>query len=62
VIALVESPGPRARVFHVATADGPTVRKLPMDNITRSSELHTDESVLYRRIGKWFADHKTVEH
>ena len=61
VVALVE-PNGRARAFHVTTADGPTVRKLLMDNVLRSSELHTDESFLYKRIGKWFADHKTVEH
>jgi hypothetical protein len=30
--------------------------------VHRSSELHTDESNLYPKVGKEFAAHKTVEH
>lgn len=61
VVALVE-PNGRARAFHVKTADGPTIRQVLMQNVRRASELHTDESQLYERIGKWFADHKTIKH
>jgi transposase-like protein len=61
VVALVEPKG-RARVFHVKTADAKTVRELLVKNVHRSSELHTDESPLYVKVGREFAGHKTVEH
>jgi hypothetical protein len=38
------------------------VRKILVTNVHRSSELHTDESLLYREVGHEFAAHKTVEH
>jgi transposase-like protein len=66
VVALVEPKG-RARVFQVPT----TLRKRPMrdivrnilvTNVHRKSELHTDESPLYREVGKEFTAHKTVVH
>lgn len=52
----------RARTFHVARADAKTVRKLLVTNVTRDSELHTDESSLYVRVGEEFAAHKSVCH
>jgi transposase-like protein len=61
VVALVEPKG-RARVFHVKTANINTVRELLVANVNRKSELHTDESGIYTKVGKEFASHKTVEH
>lgn len=61
VVALVEPQG-RARAFHVKTATAETVRQILVTNARRSSELHTDESRLYGKVGKEFAAHKTVEH
>lgn len=61
VVALVEPKG-RARVFHVKRATKQAVREILVTNARRSSELHTDESNLYREVGKEFAAHKTVEH
>jgi transposase-like protein len=61
VVALVEPKG-RARVFHVKPATADTVREILVRNVSRKSELHTDESRLYVEVGKEFADHKTVEH
>jgi transposase-like protein len=61
VVALVEPKG-RARVFHVKRATSETVRELLVTNVHRSSELQTDESPLYTKVGKEFAAHKTVEH
>jgi transposase-like protein len=61
VVALVEPKG-RARVFHVKPATADTVRDILVRNADRKSELHTDESFLYRKVGKEFAAHKTVEH
>lgn len=61
VVALVEPKG-RARVFHVKPATAESVRDILVRNVSRKSELHTDESRLYVEVGKEFADHKTVEH
>jgi transposase-like protein len=61
VVALVEPKG-RARVFHVKKATSESVREILVTNARRTSELHTDESKLYTKVGKEFADHKTVEH
>jgi hypothetical protein len=44
------------------TATTVTVREFLVTNIHRESELHTDESGLYKKVGKEFAAHKTVEH
>jgi transposase-like protein len=62
VVGLVEPQG-RARAFHLAAgANATDVREVLVTNESRKSELHTDESKLYTRVGKEFAAHKTVEH
>jgi transposase-like protein len=61
VVALVEPKG-RVRAFHVQPATAETVRTILVTNAHRTSELHTDESALYVKVGKEFAAHKTVEH
>jgi hypothetical protein len=61
VLALVE-PGARVRAFHLRKATAQAVRDVLVTNIHRSSELHTDESILYTKVGQEFAAHKTVEH
>jgi transposase-like protein len=61
VVALVEPRG-RVRAVHVKTATKAVVREILVTNAHRSSELHTDESNLYKDIGQEFAEHKTVEH
>lgn len=61
VVALVEPQG-RVRAFHVDKANAETVREILVTNAHRSSELHTDESRLYIKVGAEFAGHKTVEH
>lgn len=61
IVALVE-PNGKARVVHVKTATADKVRDILLDNADRASELHTDESNLYKKVGQEFAAHKTVEH
>jgi transposase-like protein len=61
IVALIEPKG-RARAFHVKRATSESVREVLVTNAHRASELHTDESFLYRQVGKEFAAHKTVEH
>lgn len=60
VVSLV-SEG-KARTFHVDRANAPTVREILVRNVDRASELHTDESRLYTKVGDEFKVHKTVNH
>ena len=61
IVALVEPKG-RARAFHVKRATVSSVREILVTNVSRKSELQTDESKLYTQTGKEFASHKTVVH
>ena len=61
IIALVERGG-RVRTFHPAMADGLTVTTIVRENIARETRLHTDESILYKKVGPEFAAHETVNH
>ena len=63
VVALVETPKGRVRVKHMTTGiSSPDVREFLVTNADRKSELHTDESRLYIKVGKEFYAHKTVLH
>ena len=61
VVALVQRDG-IARSFHVASVNAKDVRALVVTNIDRASVLMTDESAIYTRMGKEFANHYTVNH
>jgi transposase-like protein len=61
IVALVEPKG-KARAVHVKTATKITVREILVTNVSRKSDLHTDESKIYTHVGKEFASHKTVNH
>jgi transposase-like protein len=62
-VALVEPATGKVRAVHLnKSATAVTLRDFLVTNIHRESELHTDESLLYRKVGKEFAAHKTVEH
>ena len=61
IVALIEPKG-RARAFHLKVANVQEVREILVTNVDRKSELHTDQSKLYTRVGDEFADHKTVLH
>jgi transposase-like protein len=61
IVALVEPKG-KARAVHVKTATAANVREILVTSASRKSELHTDESNLYKVTGKEFAAHKTVTH
>ncbi len=52
----------KARTFHVDRADIPTVKAILAKNVKQETALHTDESYLYKNIGKQYGDHKTVKH
>ena len=61
VLALVERNG-RARSFYMPKMGGPDVDDVLTRYASPESHLRTDESVLYKRTGKKFASHKSVNH
>jgi len=61
VLTLIERDG-RAKSFHVANVTAETVRPLIATNANRASALMTDEGGVYRRVGKEFANHLSVNH
>jgi len=64
VVALVEPMG-RVRAVHVKGGLGrfkQEMRTLLVTNVHRTSELHTDESPLYKEVGKEFSEHGRVAH
>jgi transposase-like protein len=61
IVALIERGG-SARTFHVAEANADTVARIIRDNVDPRSKLHTDRSSIYKKVGKEFADHQSVDH
>jgi hypothetical protein len=61
IIALVERGG-SVRSFHVPAAHVDNVVSIVRENIDRETRLHTDESGLYKSVGKEFSKHETVVH
>ncbi len=60
VVSLV-SKG-KARTFHVDRATADVVRDILVTNVSRDTDLYTDESKLYIKVGKEFSVHETVNH
>lgn len=61
VLTLVERGGP-ARSFHIDGTTLGTLIPIIRMNISRESQLHTDEASWYKSVGKEFADHQAVNH
>lgn len=61
VLSLVEREG-RVSSFYVANVTAKTVRPIIVTNVNRASALMTDESKLYPKLGKEFANHHAVNH
>jgi transposase-like protein len=61
IVSLVERGG-NVRSFNIPTAHLDNVVGIVRKNIAKESRLHTDESRLYRAVGKEFAAHETVQH
>jgi transposase-like protein len=61
VMSLVERDG-KARSFHMTNLYSGEVNPILKENITPEAILMTDESRLYKNIGKEFAQHETVNH
>lgn len=61
VVALVERGG-EVRAKHVADVTAKTVREVVVTQVSRKSDLHTDDSLLYYWLGREFAKHQSVNH
>jgi transposase-like protein len=61
VVVLVERGG-EARSFHVANVTAKTLRKVLVANVSRKSDLMSDGSNVYPRVGSEFASHGAVDH
>ena len=61
IVALVERNG-EVRAVHVPAVNGATLKSVLQDNIAKDAHLMTDDARIYRRIGKHFASHQSVNH
>jgi hypothetical protein len=61
VVALTERGG-ESRSMRVAAVSGETLRPLIVTNVSRKSDLMTDQGGQYYRVGKEFNRHETVNH
>lgn len=61
IVALVERHG-GVRAFHVASVNGATLKSVLHGNIAKDAHLMTDDWHAYRKIGRHFASHETVNH
>ena len=61
IVSLVERGG-TARSFYVGRANVDNVAAIVRENVAKESRLHTDESRLYRAVGKEFTAHEAVNH
>jgi transposase-like protein len=61
IVTLVERDGQK-RSFHVADVTAKTVRPIMVKHISEHAALMTDEAAMYKKIGKGFASHDSVNH
>jgi hypothetical protein len=62
VLGLVDRNTGRSRLFHVEKAAGSLIQPIVLANLSREARLMTDESTIYRKIGRQFAEHGAVHH
>jgi hypothetical protein len=60
VLGLVDRSTGQSRLFHVD--GGKEIQGIVLENLSREARLMTDEHVMYRRIGREFAEHGAVHH
>ncbi len=61
VVSLVERNGEK-RSYHVANVTAKTVGPILREQVAKNARLMTDESGVYNRVGKEFANHEKVNH
>lgn len=60
VLGLIDRNTGKSRFFHVD--GGKEIQSIVLGNLSREARLMTDEHVMYRRIGREFAEHSAVMH
>lgn len=60
VLGLIDRETGRSRLFHVD--GGKEIQSIVLANLSREARLMTDEHVMYRKIGREFAEHGAVMH
>jgi len=61
IFSLVERDG-EVRSVHVPNVTGKTLKPILMAQVCKSANLMTDEAGVYKRAGKQFASHQSVNH
>ncbi|MES1987599.1 MAG: IS1595 family transposase [Pseudomonadota bacterium] len=61
ILSLVDRAGEK-RSFHVTEVNAETLRPIMQKHIDEKARLMTDEARVYRKIGKDFASHESVNH
>jgi transposase-like protein len=62
VLGLVDRNSGKCRMFYVENAAGRLIQPIVLENLSREARLMTDESTMYRTVGKQFAEHSAVMH
>jgi transposase-like protein len=60
VLGLIDRDSGKSRFFHVD--GGREIQGIVLENLSREARLMTDEHVMYRKIGREFAEHGSVMH
>jgi transposase-like protein len=60
VLGLIDRSSGKSRFFHVD--GGKEIQGIVLENLSREARLMTDEHVMYRKIGREFAEHSSVMH
>jgi len=60
VLGLVDRNSGKSRFFHVD--GGKEIQGIVLEDLSREARLMTDEHVMYRRVGREFAEHSAVHH
>ena len=61
VLGLIDRNSGRSRLVHIEKA-GTEIQSVVLANLSREARLMTDEAVMYKRIGREFAEHGAVHH
>ncbi|UUZ78246.1 IS1595 family transposase [Polaromonas sp. P1(28)-13] len=62
IVSLVERETGQKRSFHVANVTSETLRHTLKSQVHHETHLMTDESNVYTKVGRQFAQHSTVNH
>ena len=61
VLGLIDRTSGQSRYFHIDKG-GKEIQSIVLANLSREARLMTDEHVMYKRIGREFAEHGAVHH